>query len=919
MGALNLNPRVQTSVPTPAPSPWPGQDDHHKRPGKSPSPHPGVVRPPGQGCHRASRSPIAPRGVPHADHCRGSTYNCQRRVVYVSRPEGCLLPHPYSSTPSAVSAVCLSRAPFPVPSAPIRSLPLPSGVHQVCDRSPFALAVAGHEDSPISGRLAHLCAIPVSSGTGHVVSSLPCGPPGPPGEFYKELPGSIAGHAFSRYDSRCNHHEGSPITTAGGRHPPPPPPVSGGQAVTLCGVFAPPREADGCRYRDSSRTAVAASPPEVVARLSSRCPVAPTQETQGVTSLPSCSGPMESKVISPAGHALGFHCISSGNPHNRCFSLGVGCCVAESNNSGAVVCPGALTAHQCSGTAGCAQGIAGLSSLPGRPACACAIRQCLNCVSHKPPRRHQVCTAAAGVPGPPAVGRATPGQPEGDVFAWGAESGGRLTLPLQASAGRVAASSGCGPQHLGHLRQGRGGSLCLRGIDPLPPLVLLDGEEQPSGPGCSRTRLARGSPLCFSTNPSDSSNTAESPPAGSQATVGSPLLAGKNMVSTVVQSLQRFTVAPPRQEGSPVSVTGPNLASRSSSPAAVGLVTAGPDPLLTECSDGVCNTILNARAPSTRAQYENRWQLFTTWCSDRDVDPVHCSVPKILEFLQSLLDGGRSPATLRVYVAAISSRHARVDNDTVGCHRLVSLFLKGAWRLRPPRAQRAPAWDLHLVLDSLCSPPFEPLAQAELKWVSIKTAFLLAITSAKRVGELHALSVSNSCLRWNSDGSGVTLWPNTAFLPKVLSSSNLNQPIHLAQFTPPEGEDRLQRLCPVRALKTYVVATASIRQSDQLFLCYGGPRRGCALSKQRLSHWVVDVITQAYKRGGHPLPSGVRCHSTRAVSTSWAALRGVPLERICEAASWASPSTFSRFYRVNVATPHPLEVVLLPDSVLSSQ
>ncbi|KAK0135107.1 hypothetical protein N1851_029077 [Merluccius polli] len=157
---------------------------------------------------------------------------------------------------------------------------------------------------------------------------------------------------------------------------------------------------------------------------------------------------------------------------------------------------------------------------------------------------------------------------------------------------------------------------------------------------------------------------------------------------------------------------------------------------------------------------------------NRGEDPVHCAIPKVLEFLQSLLEGGRSPATLRVYVAAISSRHARVDGNTVGCHRLVSLFLKGALRLRPPQAQRAPVWDLPLVLDALCLPPFEPLAQAELKWVSAKTAFLLAITSARRVGELHALSVSESCLRWNSDGSGVTLWPNAAFLPKGRKSQD---------------------------------------------------------------------------------------------------------------------------------------------------
>ena len=48
------------------------------------------------------------------------------------------------------------------------------------------------------------------------------------------------------------------------------------------------------------------------------------------------------------------------------------------------------------------------------------------------------------------------------------------------------------------------------------------------------------------------------------------------------------------------------------------------------------------------------------------------------------------------------------------------------------------------------APPFEPLAQVGLQWLSTKAAFLLAIASGKRVGELHALSVSDACLRWDS-------------------------------------------------------------------------------------------------------------------------------------------------------------------------
>ncbi|KAK0156350.1 hypothetical protein N1851_000347 [Merluccius polli] len=199
----------------------------------------------------------------------------------------------------------------------------------------------------------------------------------------------------------------------------------------------------------------------------------------------------------------------------------------------------------------------------------------------------------------------------------------------------------------------------------------------------------------------------------------------------------------------------------------------------------------------------------------------------------------------------------------------------------------------------------------------MKVAFLLAITSAKRVGELQALSMAETCLRWNPDGSGVVLWPT--FLPKVLSRTHLNQPIRLTRFDSTSEEGSSELLCPVRALKAYIAATASIRQSEQLFVCHDGPNWGCALSKQRLSHWVIDAITHAYGASGRPPPSGVRCHSTRSVATSWAALRGVPLEAICAAASWATPGTFTRFYRVNVTGHYPMGAVLRPSSADSKE
>lgn len=205
-------------------------------------------------------------------------------------------------------------------------------------------------------------------------------------------------------------------------------------------------------------------------------------------------------------------------------------------------------------------------------------------------------------------------------------------------------------------------------------------------------------------------------------------------------------------------------------------------------------------------------------------------MPLVLSFLQSLLEKNRAPCTLKIYTAAISAQHAFVNGQPLGSHNLVTRFLKGAQRLCPAQTVRCPSWDLSLVLKSLTQHPFEPMEQGDLKWLSWKTSFLLAITSAKRVGELHALSVSESCMCWNADNTVVTLWPNPSFLPKRMSTLFKNQAIKLTALNPLVGEaqdgNHTELLCPVRALKGYLKATENLRYSDQLFICYGGPKKG---------------------------------------------------------------------------------------------
>ncbi len=323
-------------------------------------------------------------------------------------------------------------------------------------------------------------------------------------------------------------------------------------------------------------------------------------------------------------------------------------------------------------------------------------------------------------------------------------------------------------------------------------------------------------------------------------------------------------------------------------------------------SDAVIQTIQSARAQSTARGYASRWRAFMQWCGKQNLDPVSCPVEMFLCFLQSLFDEGLAASTVRVYAAAISACHEGFAKTTLFSHPLVKRFLAGVCRLRPPPRASTPTWDLSLVLDALCGPPFEPLDDVSLRLLSLKTSLLLALTTAKRVSDLCALSTRADCLIISGDRTRAVLRPNPAFIPKVISRAFRAQSCELRAFFPPphsgEEERRLHSLCPVRALSRYLECTASIRSSPQLLICYGGSRAGLPLSKQRLSHWLCEAIGLAYESMRCPVPPGIRAHSTRGVAASAAILRGVGVEEICEAASWSSPSPFVRYYLLDVSS-----------------
>ncbi len=179
---------------------------------------------------------------------------------------------------------------------------------------------------------------------------------------------------------------------------------------------------------------------------------------------------------------------------------------------------------------------------------------------------------------------------------------------------------------------------------------------------------------------------------------------------------------------------------------AVGVAPDGAQLIASGLSTEVVETILQSRAPSTRKLYGLKWALFTSWCRDRQLDPVNCPVGTVLEFLQARFSTGLTHSTLKVYVAAIAAYQAPLGGQSAGRHPLVTRFLHGVLRLRPPIRSCVPPWDMAVVIEALCKPPFEPIEEISDRYLTIKTIFLLAFSSLKRVGDLQALSVAPSYL-----------------------------------------------------------------------------------------------------------------------------------------------------------------------------
>lgn len=222
--------------------------------------------------------------------------------------------------------------------------------------------------------------------------------------------------------------------------------------------------------------------------------------------------------------------------------------------------------------------------------------------------------------------------------------------------------------------------------------------------------------------------------------------------------------------------------------------------------------------------YNAIWKTYCGWCLSKHIVPVDSSVSHALEFLQDGLEKGLLPNTIRRQVPTLSTILTWGEGQPLSHHPLVWRFLKGASNLRPPAVHRYPSWDLSKVLEALTGPPFEPLPEVPMRILTWKVAFLVAITSARKISELHTLSMRGDLCKFYPDRVVLRLDPS--FIPRVGSWFHRAQEVVLPNFCPSPVhplEHQWHTLDVCRALEIYLQRTASLRHSEGAVCLLPGP------------------------------------------------------------------------------------------------
>ena len=574
---------------------------------------------------------------------------------------------------------------------------------------------------------------------------------------------------------------------------------------------------------------------------------------------------------------------NSTSPHryyhlDRCFKNRMGGNLPGDIHWGPLGCGRGEGAHQCLGVTSSNTSPAGIltTSAPGTKTCSLADRQHHSGGIHKQEGGYTLPCSHSPSPGTMGSGPGCGSIPDSTAHSRHSEYSSRYSFQADRDPNRMDLRQENLPIHLSEVLQTRSGSLCIPLKSSSAPVCF----EVPGSGSTSCRRLSPGLEQVDLSNP---------PPCRSSSSDLEKDQSRPGNCSLNCTELDRATMVP----GAPSDACGststaspapilavPPISTCSSTPPVAITPPSRLAPIrdrykATGFSKEVVDILLASWATATQKRYAGPWKAWVRWCSQRSVCPISAPVADVLAFLASLVtQKDLEYRTIALYKSAISQAHNPIGSTQLGSLPVVSRFMKGVFKNKPPKPKYCSTWKVGTALSFLGT--LEPLQKLTLRQLSYKTILLLALTSAARAHELSALDLACSLRK---EGS----WEFS--LPTHVKTSRPGHPAR-KMFLPSFPDN--PNICVVRTLAAYVERTRDLRKSSQLLVSLIAPHK--AISSQSVSRW----LTRALRMAGIEL--GYSGHSTRGASTSAAAAGGLSVDLILEAADWASAQTFERFY-----------------------
>ena len=547
--------------------------------------------------------------------------------------------------------------------------------------------------------------------------------------------------------------------------------------------------------------------------------------------------------------------------------------------------------------------------LPGaaeRSHCSADVRQCLGSVLHTETGGNSVCAAVPSHSGGTDPSTGCTDHSAGQAHSRGEErvSGSSLQNG-QDSAHRMDPPPLCVRSTMHGMGHPQPGPVCNPPQQQASRVCVSHGRPTSRGCRCHVNVMEGNVCLCIPPICDAGASTRESLQGSSLRDDSSrPEMAQSVLVRQTVGTSSRLSFGPATEGRSTVPTTQPPEAPVTTSGVPTRLEAVKRSLQERGFSQAAADQIARGRRQSTRAVYDSKWRVFAGWCTGQSVDPFQVTIQKLADFFVYLFQVKHlNPRTIKGYRSAISSTISACGSRTeFSDSQELGSLIRSFQLERPPQRKIAPQWNLSLVLQSLLKPPFEPIAKCELKFLTLKTVFLVALASGRRRSELHALCFDSHHFRQNQDQSMVTLYPDLDFVAKNQALDAVAEPIKLSAFTSVGGADADRKLCPVRCLLQYRKSTATPecrKGRKKLFISYK-PSKSDEIKRATISSWICKLIRLAYESEGSDPRAlelhKVSAHEVRALSASASVFRGMTVDSVMQSCTWKSRNTFSDFY-----------------------